>query len=481
MQSQPWAVYMNNKKKKLSILIPVFNERYLAKPLLQKVVSAPLPENLDREIIVVDDCSTDGTWKILADFCDNNSDIKLLRQEKNYGKGRAISRAIQEATGDFAIFQDADLEYDPADYKQLLEPILTGRADVVYGSRFVTGQARRVLFFHHSIGNKFLTALSNTFTGLNLTDMETCYKAFRLPILKSIPIRSNRFGIEPEITAKIAKRNLRVYEVPISYHGRTYREGKKITWKDGLAAIFVIFKYWIIDDIYAEKEANILYSLSRTHRYNQWIVNSIAPYLGDRILEVGSGIGTISSFLCPRDLVIFTDANHQYIQRLQNQFSDQPNVKILHMDISSNTKNSLIEEELDTIVCLNVLEYTSNDKFALESSYKIIKNKGRLLLLVPHFTFFPSTVNTIRPNQHIYSKANLIKILRETGFKIIEIKYFNRIGAVWWFINCKLLKKSQFSRVHLKFFDMFVWLWKILDKILPWPGQSIIAVAEKSD
>ncbi len=229
---------------KLSILMPIYNEKDFFEAIVCKVLKQQVEGIEEIELIMVDDCSTDGTIELVKKFSrEYPKQIKAFYHDQNQGKGAAIQKAIEKMTGDICIIQDADLEYDPADYPRMLEPIIQGRADCVYGSRFVGSQSKRVLFFWHSIGNKFLTLLSNMFTNLNFTDMETCYKAFRCELLKSIPIESKRFGFEPEITSKIAKTHCRVYEVGISYQGRTYAEGKKITWKDGLQAIWTILKY----------------------------------------------------------------------------------------------------------------------------------------------------------------------------------------------------------------------------------------------
>jgi len=227
----------------LSIIIPAFNEIKTISEVIKRVVATPY----DKEIIIVDDGSTDGTRDYLEEINQNakkdgNSQLKVVFHEKNMGKGAAIRTGIKHAQGDILIIQDADLEYDPKDYPVLLEPILEGKADVVYGSRFLGGP-HRVLYFWHYVGNRFITLLSNMFTDLNLTDMETGYKVFKRDAIEDIEIKSNRFGFEPEITAKIAKKGLRVYEVPISYYGRSYKEGKKITWKDGVKAVFTILKY----------------------------------------------------------------------------------------------------------------------------------------------------------------------------------------------------------------------------------------------
>ena len=234
---------------KLSILIPVYNEKRWLEALVAKVEQQKIPGVISKEIIIVDDGSTDGTRDLVRQVASKYpNSIKSYFHEVNSGKGSALHTAISKMTGDICIIQDADLEYDPADYPLIIEPLIQGRADVVYGSRFAGSQAKRVLFFWHMVGNKFLTLLSNMCTNLNLTDMETCYKAFRCDLLKTIPLRSKRFGFEPEITAKIAKRRARIFEVGISYNGRTYQEGKKIGWKDGFQAIYLILKYWLVDD-----------------------------------------------------------------------------------------------------------------------------------------------------------------------------------------------------------------------------------------
>lgn len=231
---------------KISIIVPAYNEASTISNILDKLIHLSLITNINKEIIIVNDCSTDNTGEIVKNFMATHSsaEIVYLQHEKNSGKGAAIHTGIKNATGEYLIIQDADLEYDPNEFNILLKPVLDGYADVVYGSRFLGGSAHRILFFWHTIGNKFLTFLSNLFTNLNLTDMETCYKLFKTDIVKGIKLNERRFGFEPEVTAKIAKiKNIRIYEVGISYYGRTYAEGKKINWKDGFRAIYCILRY----------------------------------------------------------------------------------------------------------------------------------------------------------------------------------------------------------------------------------------------
>jgi glycosyltransferase involved in cell wall biosynthesis len=226
---------------RLSVVVPVYNERATVEAVLRRVVAAPLPAGVELELVVVDDCSSDGSAELLEELRDELG-FELLRQPANRGKGAALRRGFEAAEGDIVLIQDADLEYDPADYPALLGPILEGQADVVYGSRFLGGP-HRVLFFWHYVGNRLLTTFSNMLTDLNLSDMETCYKVFRREVLDGERLRSERFGIEPELTALFARRRARIYEVPISYHGRTYAEGKKIGWKDGVSALWSIVRY----------------------------------------------------------------------------------------------------------------------------------------------------------------------------------------------------------------------------------------------
>ena len=252
----------------------------------------------------------------------------------NQGKGAAVRTAIEKATGDFCLVQDADLEYDPSEYPKLLRPMLDGHADAVFGSRYLAGEQTRVLPFWHSMINKGLTLFSNMFCNLNVTDMETCYKVFRTDLLKSIPIRSDRFGFEPEITMKVSKRKLRVYEVPISYHGRTYEEGKKIGWKDGVKAVGVILYFWLIDDLYVPTYGRgLLNSLTGTPQYLSWLTRVLRPHLGDTVLEIGAGLGNMTGRLMGKKLrYVAGEKDPLYLHALRNRFLRTPSVTVCQLD-----------------------------------------------------------------------------------------------------------------------------------------------------
>jgi glycosyltransferase involved in cell wall biosynthesis/phospholipid N-methyltransferase len=468
---------------KLSILVPVYNERAVVERSLAQVLAAPLPEDMDRELIIVDDCSTDGTSAILDRMAAAEPRIRLFRQEVNQGKGAAVRFAIQQASGDFCIVQDADLEYDPSEYPRLLRPLLDGHADAVFGSRYLAGEQTRVLPFWHSMINKFLTLVSNMFCNLNVTDMETCYKVFRTDLLKSIPVRSNRFGFEPEITMKSGKRKLRIYEVPISYHGRTYEEGKKIGWKDGLKVFTVIFWYWLIDDLYVEPYARgYVNNLSGTPQYVSWMTRMVRPHLGDTVLEIGAGIGNITGRVMGRKLrYVAGEKDALFLHALRNRFLRTPNVEVRRLDPEDPKDYEDLHGTMESVVCLNVLEYVDEPEATLRSLRKTLTSGGHMIILVPQGAALYSTLDKTLGHKRRFDQAQLLQTLRQVGLEPVHTYQLNKIGKpAWWFYG-QVLHSKQISRVTLKLFDKTIWLWRRIEVLFPWDGLSLIVVARRID
>jgi len=466
---------------KLSVIIPVYNEINTIGEILSRVLEVDLP----KEVIVVDDCSMDGTREFLKEWevgrkKESKDEVRIFYQPQNMGKGAALRSGFKEATGEIVIIQDADLEYHPHEYPKLIEPILDGRAEVVYGSRFL-GTPRRVLMFRHTLGNKLLTFLSNLCTDLNLTDMETGYKVFKKEVLEHLLLKSNRFGFEPEVTAKIAKMNYRIYEVPISYSGRDYWEGKKIKWMDGLKAIFSILRYNFFDSETEDIVYQTLQKMKKLHRYNQWIFLKFRPFLGSRVLEVGSGVGNITKFLLDRELIIATDVEPKYLALLKNTFGKYKKFMIEPLDLSGTEMERYRSYLIDSVICFNVLEHIEQDEKPLKNIFNLLEPRGRLLLLVPSHPWLYGSLDQHLGHHRRYGKKELKNKLETLGFKVIFLKYFNRIGILGWFLNSKILRRKRLPSFQLRIYNLLVPLLK-LEKFFPLPfGTSLLAVAEKPE
>ncbi|MDR3198150.1 MAG: glycosyltransferase [Planctomycetaceae bacterium] len=464
----------------LSILIPVYNEQAYLERLVERVVAAWLPEGLEKEIIIVNDASTDRTPEVIRKLCGRYPVIRVFDQPANQGKGAAIRRAIEEMTGDFAIIQDADLEYDPNEYHIVLKPLLEGYADVVYGSRFASREMRKVLFYHHKIGNCLLTFFSNLVTGLDLTDMETCYKAFRGQVLKSIPLRSNRFGIEPEITVKIAKRRLSVYEVPISYHGRNYSEGKKIGWKDGISAVWTILKYWFLDDYAKESDTlQVRNSPDSLRRYHHHIVRCSLPYLGNNILELESHAGLISCLLPQRERLVVSDHREECVRFLENQFDGNAVVRVLRLDPNSNSEETLPNNEFDSVLYVHGLQKTENDTATLKQIYKMLRPGGNAVLVVPQHPLLFCELDKTLGYKRRYTKRCLRQLCREAGFRVVKCQSVHVAAYFSWLVNGVLFRRSKIGKVQLKILNMLTPFSGLLTFLLP--GGNLFVVAEKQE
>ncbi len=465
----------------LSIIVPVYNEEDLVGALLERVLNAPLPAGMTSEIIVVDDGSTDKTKTILAAIAAAHPDrIRVITHPVNTGKGSAVRTGLAAARGDLGIIQDADLEYDPAEYPKMLGPLVRNLADVVYGSRFLISGERRVMYFWHSLANSMITTLCNMAADLNLTDVETCYKAFRLPLAQSIPIRNQRFGIEPELTIKFAKRGVSIYEVPVNYHGRTYEEGKKIGFWDALWAVWTILRFAGTRDLYLDPGARILDALAGTQRFNTWMSDTIQRFVGTRVMEVGAGIGNITRRLSPgRQRYLATDLDAEHLARLRVRFQGRPNLTTAQCDLSSSASFAPHAGQFDTVVCLNVLEHIEDDLGGLRNIHSALASGGRAIILVPQDQSIYGTLDKVLGHFRRYSESQLRARMEEAGFRVEQVLHFNRVTRPGWYVNGRILRREDFGRFQLRVFDTLVPLWRRIDKILPWPSVSIIAIGVK--
>ena len=461
--------------------MPVYNEEDLVGAAVARLLAQPLWNELPIEILAVDDGSTDGSAEALDELAQRHpSVVRVFRHESNRGKGAAIRTAIHQATGEFAVIQDADLEYSPQDLPRVLRPLLEGYADAVYGSRFAAAGERRVLYFWHSFANRFLTTVCNAVADLNLTDMETGYKAFRLSLVKSIPLRSRRFGIEPELTVKLAQRGAAIYEVPISYRGRTYNEGKKIGFKDAIYALAAVVWYGLRRDIYLDRGARILDALAQTPRFNRWMAETIRPWVGQRVLEIGAGIGNLSQFLAShRKSYIATDVDAEHLARLRVRFQSRPNLSLAHCDLGDRRDFEALSEQVDTVICLNVLEHIADDGTGLRNIASALAPGGQAIVLVPQDQSIYGTLDEVLGHHRRYSEAELRKRMEAAGLQVKTVLQFNRATRPGWYWNGRIFRRRHFSRFQLWCFEHLVWMWRRIDHALPWRGVSLIAVGRK--
>jgi glycosyltransferase involved in cell wall biosynthesis len=479
---------------RLSVLMPVYNERFLVEAAVRRVLAFRHPMVKEVELIIVDDASTDGTTAILrrlaAEFPAGSkgdppgspaAHIRLFEQPRNQGKGAAVRRAIAEATGAISVIQDADLEYNPEDWALLLQPFLESDADAVFGSRFASSEYRRVLTFWHTQLNRFLTLLSNLMTDLDLTDMETCYKMVRTELLKSIPIRSNDFSMEPEITAKLAKRGVVIYEVPIRYAGRTQREGKKISARHGVTALLAILRWKLIDDIY-QKDAHgseVLNSLNNVHQFNRWTAEELAGEIGSRVLEIGAGIGNLTLQFLPRPRYLATDINPNALAFLRNLAVGKPYLEVRRLDVLDAAGFRDLAGQFDTVLCLNLLEHLDDPLPALRNASSALTPGGKLVVLVPQGPGLHTSLDRAVGHRRRFRRDELVDLFRQAGLRVASLRDFNRLGVPGWYWNGRVLQRQRISLVQLKLFNTLCPSLSRLDPLLPWPGLSLIAVGQR--
>jgi glycosyltransferase involved in cell wall biosynthesis len=458
--------------------MPVYNEARTLRTIVARVLASPV--KLPMELICVDDGSRDGSPEILDALASQDPRIRVVRQPRNMGKGRAIRTAIEHMRGDIGIIQDADLEYDPGDYPAMVAPILEGKADAVFGSRFASASQRKILLYWHGVANHFLTWLTNILNDINLTDMETCYKAVRADVLKQTPLHSDRFGIEPELTTKLAQWNIRLYEVPISYHGRTVAEGKKIGWKDAVSAVWTLFKYRFLDDRFTTHDGYyVLQSMRRARGLNRWILEQFRPYLGARVLEAGCGIGNFTELLLDRERLVCVDNDPLYVEMANWRLGHLENVRTLERNLSdTGAYQDLAAERLDTIVCLNVLEHIEPDEDVLRAYYNLLQPGGHAIILVPAHMWLFSPCDEALGHVRRYTNTELHTKMQRAGFEIVMMEEFNRMGVPGWYLN-KQLGRRDLNPRQMRLFEALLPVAKAMEAMKLGRGLSLIGVGRK--
>ncbi|MBL7150392.1 glycosyltransferase [Candidatus Microgenomates bacterium] len=466
---------------KLSIIIPVYNEEKTILKILIKVKEADTL-GLKKEIIIVDDGSTDGTKAQISKLKlrSNNIIIKMIEHRQNQGKGAAVQSGLKAASGDILLIQDADLEYSPRDYPRLLRPIVEKQTKVVYGSRLMKmkfslfGKNPTPLPLHY-LGNRFLSWATSFLYCAKITDMETGYKVMRKEVYKRLHLAAKRFELEPEITAKILKMGYKILETPITIKPRGYKEGKKISWKDGIKALFVLLKYRFLERDDIEKKYGFD-QLTIGKRYSNWIYQTIKPYLRNPLLEIGCGVGNMTEFMKQEHRVIATDIDPKFLKQAEKRLGVGKNIRFELFNIEKKKK---MEDQVFTIIGINVLEHIKEDEKALENMYNILQPGGRVVILVPALRWLFSSLDKHFGHYRRYTRTELIEKLQKAKFKIEKMHYFNLLGIVYWFILGKILRRKTFFPLTGRTVNFIVPISQILESQVSPVGLSLLVIAKK--
>lgn len=468
---------------RLSILVAMYNEANSIQTILERVAEAPASyfqqAGICPQLIVVDNGSRDNSHAIVEAFAHAHPEVslQLLRLPENKGKGAGIQTALAQAQSDFSIIQDADLEYDPADYPALLQPLIAGEADVVLGSRFLVGDSYRPLAFWQARVNRFISGIAGLVTSVDLSDVETGFKAFRTSLAQSVPLESDTFGIDPELVIQFAKRRARFVEVPIHFRGRTPEQGKKIRAADTFDAIATIFRARFFTPPYKDPGSRILATMLRARRFNGWMADTISPFINGDVLELGAGIGNLTMLLATgAHRYLATDTNPEPLFELRSRLKYRPDIEVEPFDFSNAKEAERFHQSADTVVCLNVLEHLEDDHTALTNICNCLRPGGRAIVLVPQGPELFGRLDEVLQHKRRYRKDELAEKMQAAGFRLEQIIEFNRATRPGWFLNSRILRRSTISLLQLKAFDLFVPLWKRIDRSLPWPSNSLIAI-----
>ena len=463
----------------ISVIVPVHNERATLATCIEKLLAVDCGAPL--EVVVADDGSTDGSAEVLRELCKNHEAIRGVFLAARRGKGAAVRAALAEARGAITVIHDADLEYDAEDLPRVLKPILEGRADAVYGSRFAHGENRRVLYYRHAIGNRVITALSNLLTDLNLTDVETGCKAFRTALIRDLPIRCRTFTFEIEVTSKLAALGARIYEVPISYHGRSYLEGKKISWVDGLWALAAIVRFAFFKDLGPARPATRARIVSvRLKRLHAWLGRIVSKHTGDRIAQLLPDTGALTHHLVQNERVLCVEPDAAAAELLCWRFGHRPNVSVIAGEPSDkDVLKKLKKESVDTVLCVNALATVENDRKLVKQAADILPQNGQFIAIEPNLPGLFSPIDRAMGRKRRYSRKDLRALFEDAGLTLTEAKSVNRAGTLGWYVWGKILRRKSVEGPTGGLADRCTFLWRMLDYLVPLPGLSTFMVARK--
>ena len=462
----------------------MYNEANSIGAVLDRVVTAPASyfqaEQVVPDLIVVDNGSRDKSHEAVEEFSRTHPEVslRLIRYRENIGKGAAIRHAIAQAESDFCVIQDADFEYDPGDYPKLLKPLLAGQADVVLGSRLMNDFERRPLGFWQAVANRIISTAAGMAAGLALSDVETGFKAFRTSLAQSVPLRSDQFGLDPELIVQFAKRRARFMEVPITYRGRTSEQGKKIRAWDAFDALGSIFRAWLFSATHSDHRTNMLVAMSGAKRFNRWMADTIAPWVKGDVLEVGAGTGNLTVLLAAgQHRYVATDSDREHLFELRSRMEYRPDIEIALCDFSQPTDVERFRQSAHTVVCLNVLEHIEDDRVALANIRACLRPGGTAIILVPQGPEIFGSMDEVLQHKRRYRKEELEEKISAAGFRVARMIGFNHATRPAWYLNSRLLRRRTLSRVQLRLFDLLVPLWRRVDQKLPWPATTLIAIS----
>jgi glycosyltransferase involved in cell wall biosynthesis len=444
------------------------------------------------EVIVVDDASTDGTADLVramaaapanpgGDPQQVAAKLRVVLHDRAQGIGAAWRTGFHHAAGDIIITQHPSLQYDPADYPRLVEPIVNGKADAVYGSRF-RADVRRITYFWHAMGSRLITFVGNMVADLNLTDLLTTARAFRADVLRDLSLRSSGYGMAAELIIKLARIRARIYEVPVGYYGHPYWERNRYRWRDVFGTLVTLLRYALNDDLAsAHPDYRGLKRMERLVRYNGFLFEKIAPYLGQRVLEVGSGTGNMTPYLLGRELVVVSDNNPRYLALLRNTFERTPNVAVCSLALDSPDLCSLAEFRFDTIVVLNVLEHIADDVRTLVRLREILEPNGRVVVISPILMRLFSPMDRALGHFRRYERGELDAKLVQAGFTIERVSYYNIPGMIGWYLNFRILRRRTVPGFQSRLNDWLVPVLRFEERLRPRIGMSVLVVGRKLD